>query len=89
MLQLLYYLATHPNDCINYRASYMILAGHADAAYLNVSKARIRSGAHIVLSEDVPIPLHNGPVLTIAQIINNVISFASEAELAGFFTIAK
>ena len=42
-----------------------------------------------MLSEDVLIPLHNGPVLTITQIIKNVMSSASEAELEGFFTIAK
>ena len=67
----------------------MILVGHSDTAYLNVSQARIRAGAHIMLSEDVPIPLHNGPVLLIAKIINNLMSSASEAELAGLFTIAK
>ena len=42
-----------------------------------------------MLSEDVLIPLHNGPVLTITQIIKNVMSSASEAELAGLVTIAK
>ena len=89
MLQLLDYLATYPHDGITYRASDMILAGHADAAYLNVSKARSRAGAYIMLSEDVPVPAHNGPVLTIAQIIKNVMSSAAEAELAGLFTIAK
>ena len=47
----------------------MILAGHADAAYLNVSKARSRAGAYIMLSEHVPVPAYNGLVLTIAQII--------------------
>ena len=72
MLQLLDYLATYPNDGITYRASDMILAGHADAAFLNITNSRSCAGAHIMLSEDVPIPLHNGPVLTIAQIIKNV-----------------
>ena len=67
----------------------MILAGHTDAAYPNVSKSCSRAGAHIMLSEDFPIPLHKGPVLTIAQIIKNVMSSAPEAELAGIFTIAK
>ena len=67
----------------------MILAGHSDAAYLNVYQARSHAGAHIMLSEDVLIPLHNGPVLTITQIIKNVMSSTSEAKLAGLFTIAK
>ena len=42
-----------------------------------------------MLSEDVPTPLQNGPVLKIAQIIKNVMSSASEAKLIGLFTIAK
>ena len=36
MLQLLDYLATYPDDGINYRARNIILVGHTDAAYLNV-----------------------------------------------------
>ena len=89
MLQLLDYLVTYPDDGITYRASDMILSGHSDTAYLNVSQARSRVVSHIMLSEDVPVPLHKGPVLTIAQIIKNVMSISSEAELEGLFTIAK
>ena len=50
ILQLLDYLATYPDDGITYRASNMVLAGHADAAYHNASKARSRAGAYIILS---------------------------------------
>ena len=89
MLQIFDCLTIYPNNSITYRSSNMILAGHADAAYLNVRKSRSRAGAHIMLSEDVPIPLHNSLVLTITQIIKNVMSSASEAELTGIFTIAK
>ena len=89
MLQLLDYLATYPGYGITYRASDMILAGHAEAAYLNVSKTHRHAGYHIMLSEDVLIPLHNCPVLMIAHLINNVMSSTSEAELAGLFAIAK
>ena len=42
-----------------------------------------------MLSEDVPVPAHNVSVLTIAQVIKNVMSSAAEAELASLFTIAK
>ena len=87
--QLLYYVATYPSDGITFRASGMILAAHSDAAYLNVSKARSRAGAHVMLSEDVPVPAYNGPVLTVAQIIKNVMSSAAEAELAGLYICAK
>ena len=89
MLQLLDYLTTYTDDVITYRTSYMILVGHADAAYLNISQACRRAGAYIMLSEDVLIPLHNGPVLTIAQILKNVMSSTSEAKLSGLFTITK
>jgi hypothetical protein len=87
--QLLDYVATYPDDGIFYRASDMILAAHADASYLNVSKARSRAGAHIMLSENDPIPKFNGPILTIAQIIKFVMSSAAEAELASLFITAK
>jgi hypothetical protein len=67
----------------------MILAAHSDAAYLNISKARSRAGAHIMCSKNDPIPSHNGPVLTISQIIKFVMSSAAEAELSGLFICAK
>ena len=53
--QLLDYVATYPADGITFRASDIVLPAHSDAAYLNVSKARSRSGAHIMQSEDVPV----------------------------------
>ena len=48
--QLLDYVATYPDDGILFRKSDMILAAHADAGFLNESKSRSRSGAHIFLS---------------------------------------
>jgi hypothetical protein len=86
---LLDYCATYPNDGILYHASNMILAAHSDAAYLNASKSRSRAGAHIMLSEDNPIPSYNGPILTLAQIIKFVASSAAEAELAALYICAK
>ena len=67
----------------------MILAAHSDAAYLNVSHARSRAGAHIILSEDTPVPSINRPVLTISQIIKNIMSSAAEAKISGLFICAK
>ena len=49
MIQLLDYLATYTDDGITYRASGMILEGHANAAYLDLSQAHSRAGAHIML----------------------------------------
>ena len=87
--QLLDYVATYTSDGITYRASGMVLASHSDAAYRNVTKALSRAGAHVMLSEEVPSPAYNGPVLTFAQIIKNVMSSAAEAELTGLFICAK
>ena len=87
--QLLDYITTYPADGIIFRSSDMVLSSHSNAAYPNVRKARSRAGAHIMLSEDVPVPKYNGPVLTIAQIINFVMSSAAEAELAGLYIYAK
>ena len=56
----------------------MILTEHSDAGFNNETKARIRAGSHILLSENEPIPRWNGPILTIAQIMKYVLS--SEAE---------
>ena len=67
----------------------MILSAHSDAAYLNVPQARSRAGAHIILYEDNPVTSNNWPILTIAQIIKNVMSSAAEAELSGLFICAK
>ena len=67
----------------------MILAAHADAEFLDESKARIRAGAHILLSENDPKPKLNGPVLTIAQIIKAVMASAAEAEMAALYITAK
>ena len=67
----------------------MILSAHSNAAYLNVSRARSRAGAHIMLSEKTPVPSLNGPVLTISQIIKNVMASAAEAKLSGLFVCAK
>ena len=87
--KLLDYVATDPNDGILFRKSDMILAAHADAGFLNESRSRSRSGAHIFLSENEPKPKLNGPILTIALIIKTVMALAAEAEMAALFITAK
>ena len=49
MLQLLDYLTTYLNDVITYCASDMILAGHANAAYLNLFQHNSHAGSQIML----------------------------------------
>ena len=87
--QLLDYIASQEDPVLTYRASEMILAAHSDASYLSEPKARSRAGGHIFLSENVADPPNNGAILTIAQLIKNVMSSASEAELAALYIVAK
>ena len=87
--QIIDYVATYPNNGITYRASNTVLCGNSDAAYINDTKARSRAGAYIFLLEYDVVPQLNGPVLTVAQIINFFMSSAAEAELAGLFITAK
>jgi hypothetical protein len=86
---LLDYCSTYPNDGVLYCTSDMILAAHSNAAHLNISKARSRAGAHIMLSEDIPVPTFNGPVLTISQIIKFVASSAAELNLLVSTSVPK
>jgi hypothetical protein len=67
----------------------MVLAIHSDAGYLNESKARSQVGGHFFLSSNVQYPQNNGAMLTIAQIIDAVMSSAAEAELGALFINAK
>ena len=87
--QLLDYVETYPNDGILFRKSDMILAAHADAVFLNESRARSRAGTHIFLSENEPKPKLNGPILTISQMIKIVMASAADAEIAALFITAK
>ena len=87
--QLLDYCASQEEAVLTYHASDMILAIHSDAGYLNESKARSRAGGHFFLSNDVQNPPNNGAVLTIAQIIDAVMSSAAEAEMGALFINAK
>ena len=63
----------------------MILTEHSDSGFNNETKSRSRSGAHIFLSENEPIPCWNGTLLIIAQIMNYVITSAAEAEIGALF----
>jgi hypothetical protein len=65
----------------------MILAIHRDASYLSESKARSQAGDH--MGGDDEIPINNGAVLNISQIIKSVMSSAAEAQLGALFINAK
>ena len=87
--QFLDYVATQEEPILTYSASDMVLAAHSDAGYLNEPKARSRAGGHFFLSKDVVHPPNNGSILTVAQIIKNVMSSATEAELGGLYIAAR
>jgi hypothetical protein len=86
--KLLNYCATYPSDGITYRASDMVLAAHSNASFLSKPKSHSRSGGHIFLSEDDPIPRINGPLLSIAQVMKSIYSSASEAETGALYIVA-
>jgi hypothetical protein len=88
-LQLLDYLATQEDAVLSYHASNMVLAVHSDASYLSKLKAHIRAGGHFFLSSNTTVPPNNGAVLNIAHIIKNVMSSATETELAGLYIMAR
>ena len=54
-----------------------------------MKKAKRRVSGHIFLSKDAPIPVLNGTVLTIVQIIKCIMCSAAEAELASLFIIVR
>jgi hypothetical protein len=67
----------------------MVLAIHSNSGYLNESKAQSRAGGHFFMSSNLQNPQNNGAVLTIAHIIDAVMSSAAEAELGALFINAK
>ena len=67
----------------------MILAVHSNASYLSKPKSHSRAGGHFFLSSDTQIPANNGAILNIAHIIKNVMSSATEAELAVLYIMAR
>ena len=88
-LQFLDYVASQDEAIVTYRASDMKLAIHSDASYLSEPKARSRAGGHMFMAGSEDIPINNGAVLNISQIIRSVMSSAAEAELGALFINAK
>jgi hypothetical protein len=89
MNQFLEYLTTYPDNGTTYRSSNMILCAYANACFNNESKGRSQAGAHIFVSENDPFPKHNGPILSISQMMKSVMSSAAKAEFGALYTTAK
>ena len=77
--QILDHVPTYPNEGITYWASDMILESHSDDGFNNDSKARIRAGSHIFLSENDAMIKRNRAIVTIAPIIKFFMSSEAEA----------
>jgi hypothetical protein len=73
-LQFLDYAASQEDAILTYKASDMVLAIHSDASYLSEPKARSRAGGHMFMAGKEEIPINNGAVLNISQIIKAVSS---------------
>jgi hypothetical protein len=67
----------------------MKLVIHSDASYLLEPKACSRAGGNMFMASTEEIPINNGVVLNILQIIKAVMSSAAEAELGVLFIYAK
>jgi hypothetical protein len=83
--QFLDYATTNPDAAVAYHASNMVLAGHSNASYLSKSNAQSRAGGHFFMSSNVELPLNNGAVSTILQIIKAVMSLGAEAKVGTLF----
>jgi hypothetical protein len=87
--QLLDYLATQEDAVLTYNKSDMILAVHSNASHLSEPKARSRAGGHFFLSTNAIIPPNNGAILNIVHVIKQVMSSATEAQLAALYIMAR
>jgi hypothetical protein len=88
-LQFLDYAASQEDAIVTYRASDMKLAIHSDASYFSEPKPCSRASGHMFMASTKKIPINNGAVLNILQIIKAVMSLAVEAELCALFINAK
>jgi hypothetical protein len=82
-------MSTQEDAVLTYQASNMALAIHSNVSYLFEPESRSCAGGHILMGGKEEIPINNGAVLNILQIIWAVMSSAVEAELGALFINAK
>jgi hypothetical protein len=87
--QFLDFMSCQEEAVLTYQASDMVLAIHSNASYLSKPKSRSQAGGHMFMAGKDEIPINNGAVLNISQIIRAVMSSAAEAELGALFINAK
>jgi hypothetical protein len=88
-LQFLDYAASQKDAIVTYLASNMRLAIHSNESYLSKPKASSRARGYMFRAGTEDIPINNGAVLNIVQIIRAVMSSAAEAKLGTLFINAK
>ncbi len=88
-LQLLDYLAMQKDAVLSYHTSNMVLAVYIGASYLSKPQAQSQAGGHFFLSSNTSVPPNTGAILNIAHIIKNIMSSATEAELAGLYIMVR
>jgi hypothetical protein len=95
--KLLNHVATYPDASIRFHASGMQVYVESDASYLSETKARSRFAGYHYLSDKLEDPTKppanqpplNGPINVPCKILKEVLSSASEAEMAGLFHNGK
>jgi hypothetical protein len=95
--KLLNHIATYPDASITYHASGMQLYVKSDASYLSETKARSRFAGFHYLSDQLDDPTKpptnqpplNGAINVACKILKEVLSSASEAEMAGLYHNGK
>jgi hypothetical protein len=91
-VQLLDYLATHPDATVRFHASNMILNIHSDASYLSEANTHSRACGHFFMGwrADPTKPTKlNGAFFTLCAILSFVVASAAEAELGALFLNCK
>jgi hypothetical protein len=73
------YMATQEDAILTYHANDIVLSIHSDALHLSKPTSRSRAGRHMFMAGKDEIPLNNGAIHNILQIIQAVMSSATKA----------
>jgi hypothetical protein len=67
----------------------MIHTIYSNASYLSEPKSQSQAVSHMFMAGDNEIPINNGTIFNILQVIKSVMSSAAEAELAALLSMQK
>jgi hypothetical protein len=87
---LLNYASAHPNHCVIFEASDMILTAQSDASHQSIKNSRSKAGGVFYFAnKNDPPTTNNGLIGVYSKIISVVCASASDAEYAALFQIAQ